>query len=267
MINRFILMTPILLCSFILSASCKTSEPLPEELTEEPSVEPSLSVYPEDIYNCLEKLHTNAALEIDLAIDGLDEKIASAEEQQALLTEMIADIDNAILSLSESVAEEKLETGAYWYFTLPKEEYSLFENEYYEITEFELKWYARVKEGKWELTTKNIMIRDRETGVNGPPDILHGELLLRYSNLDSNRVALVQAKEDCAEILADVLSTKDAWELAETSSLVFIVRGYGLGYEDQLVLGEWTYYSDSDSIEPKSVSARKLKDLLVFEER
>ena len=260
------MITSTVVVLFVLSTSCVVSEPTAEPSLEVPSDESELLTLSQDIGNCLRKLHDSAADEIELEIADLDKQITTIENKGSALIQMIIQIDDAIAGLSEGVAEEKLVTGGYWYYILPEDEYYLFENEYFEISEFELHWHARVKEEKWELTMEKIMVRNKESGVDGPPEILLGELQPLYSGLVSNQSALTQMKEECAEILASVLDNSDTWEIEETSSMVYLVHGYGLGYEDQLVIGEWYYYLDSDSIQPKSPSAEKLKDVLVFEE-
>ena len=265
--NRLVIILTVIVL-FAISTSCVVTEPTvepPIEMPTDEADESELFRLCEDIGNCFRKLHNNAVEEIELEIADLDEQITIIQNKSSALNQMKTQIDDAITYLGEGVAEEKLETGGYWYFILPEDEYHLFETEYYEISEFELHWWARVKEEKWELTTKQIMVRDKETGKDGPPEILLNELQYSHTVLTSNQNSLTQMKEERAEILVSVIDNSDLWEIKETSSMVYLVHGYGLGYEDQLVIGEWYYYLDSDSIQPKSSSAEKLKDVLVFE--
>ena len=53
---------------------------------------------------------------------------------------------------------------------MPKEEFELYQNKYYELVEFYLRWDARTGEGIWALS-KHIRIKDRETGTIGIPEV------------------------------------------------------------------------------------------------
>lgn len=266
MIRRLSLIIAMLLVAFFLSISCAVSEPIPEATPEEAMVEQESLLLTEEVCNCFEELHTNAMDEIDLEIADLDGEIALIEEKATALMQITTQIDDAISILNEEVAKESLKTGMYWYFILPKEEYYMFLNKYFEISEFELRWLARTKEELWELTKRSIKIRDRETGVDGPPHTFEEKLERQYSDLISNKNAMIKAKEEAVEMLAAVLDKANDWGITEISSMVYLISGYGLGYNEQLCLGEWYYYEDSKTVEPKSSSASKLRDMIVAED-
>jgi len=69
-----------------------------------------------------------------------------------------------------------------------------------------------------------------------------------------------------AGALVDLGSQMDTWEVTLQSESVYIVSGYGLGYQEgQLSYGRWYYYQATNSIEPISLASKELKDIITLE--
>ena len=109
----------------------------------------------------------------------------------------------------------------------------------------------------------DIPVRDKETGNKESPELLKEGLGRRKSTLVSKKMAKEDAKELAQNLLNAVLEQQDVWEIRERNKGVYSVIGYGLGYSaEQIVEGEWYYYEDSKTIEPKCPAGIKLRDAI-----
>jgi len=153
------------------------------------------------------------------------------------------------------MAEEELVPGIYWYFNMPEEDFNYFENNYYQLVNFKLVW-QKGGEG-WRLFSE-ISIMDKATKDPGIPAFFEKKVSSSKSHFVSSKIAKEEAKEEASQILTDVLKYKDAWKIMEVQEKVYSISGYGLGYTEQLSVGEWYYYEDPKVIEPKSSASREL---------
>jgi hypothetical protein len=242
-------------------SGCRTQPAAPvEPSTTTPEVP---SVAPE-VVACFNQLHDEAMQQIDAEIADLDSRMAAVVEKKQNLQRLKDRIDNTVARVDEEVAQEELGTGYWWVIDLSEEEFDSYENDYYKLVELDVRWDARPAEGYWEMT-KSIRVEDKETGATGVPEVLLGELEAYQEELSDNKAAEQELQEEAAGVLADVVSHEGDWETEEISEGVYKVSGYGLGYTGQLSLGEWYYYEESDSIEPKSQAAIGLRDALMGE--
>lgn len=240
-------------CQPQLTQSTQTTEP------STPRVEVTTATV--EVVICFNELHNEAMLQIDADIADLDSQITVIEEKEQGLQELKTQLDNVVQELDEEVAQERLRTGGWWEFTMPQEDFGLYENEYYKLVEFHLRWDARVEEGFWELT-KNIRVENKETGLAGVLEVFLGELGMNHGELINRKEIKLQLQSESARILAEIVDHEDDWEIVKMSNGVYEVSGYGLGYTDQPSFGEWYYYEESNSIEPKDQPAIGLRDAL-----
>ncbi len=233
----------------------------PAQITEPPVPKPEIPPITPKVITCLNQLHDESMQQIDADIADLDSRIAVVERKEQGLHELKTQLDDRVESLDMEVAQERLRTGGWWEFTMPQEDFELYEDEYYELVEFDLRWDARVEESIWKLK-KDMAVSDRETGNTGTPQMFLEELSRYRSELVASKEAKLEQKEASDKLLSDVIGTKDAWEIEEISKGVYEIIGYGLGYTDQLSFGEWYYYEESKAIEPRFQAAISLRDAI-----
>jgi hypothetical protein len=242
-------------------SSCQSQSTQPAESTDPSTPLPDGPSVTPQVINCFNQLHNEAMQQIDAGTADLDIQIRVIEEKKHGLQELIAHLDDIVQELDEEVAQERLETGGWWEFTMPQEDLELYENEYYKLVKFDLRWDARVEDGFWKLT-ENIRVENKETGLAGVPDVFLDDLGMHHGELLDRKEAKLELQDESASIFAEIVGYEDDWEIEEMSSGVYEVSGYGLGYTDQLSFGEWYYYEESKSIEPKSQPASSLRDAL-----
>lgn len=241
-----------------LTYGCQPQTTPPIEPSTPAAEVPSVAL---EVVTCFNQLHTEAMQRIDTDTADLDNHITVIKEKEQELQELKTQLDDVVQELDEQVAQERLTTGGWWEFTMPQEDFELYGNEYYELVEFRLRWNARVEEGFWELT-KNIRVENRETGLIGVPEVFLDELEMHHGELIDRKEIKLELQEETARILAEIVDHEDDWEIEEMSRGVYEVSGYGLGYTGQLSFGEWYYYEESNSVEPKNQPAIGLRDAL-----
>lgn len=143
-------------------------------------------------------------------------------------------------------------------------------NEYYELAYFQLLYDYYDVVGQWRTYEEDVHIRDKETSelykhtlLDAASDILaraRQRLIAELTNKSN-------AKEKSTQVLNDVLDCKDSWEIEEVSEKVYLVEGYGLGYEEDLTTGSWYYYIETGSLEPRDSASIKLREILTASPR
>lgn len=240
---------------------CSGCHKQPTPLTEPPAPVPEVPSITPMVINCLDRLHEEAMQQNDADIASLDSQIGYIESKELELEQLKNKIDETVAAVDQEIAQKKLETGGWWVFSLPEDEIDNYKNDYYELVQLDLRWDARMEERIWELK-KDITVRDRETSNEGIPQVFLEELRWHQGELIAVKEAKIEEKEVSDSVLSDVIKHVDDWELDEISKGVYEVGGYGLGYTGQLSIGEWFYYEESNSIEPKTQSAISLRDVL-----
>lgn len=245
--RKFKVSLSALLCLTLLSANCSLidKEALINEVTE-----------------CFYELNDKALEEINKDIDILEDQLAIVEDKEDALNEIIYFSEDVVSYYNESVAAEKVENEWYYQFILTAEDCSDYSNEFYEIIEFELTWM--VKTNSWNLN-RIIVVRDRETGAQGDIYVIETMLNTTKSALIDKRNIELTKKENVNQLLVDVLEHQDEWQVHKIDNDIYSVSGYGLGYTQQLIDGEWYYYQNASIIEPVSSQSTKLRDALTGE--
>jgi len=221
----------------------------------------------EDITASLTRLHDSAMPEITSEIETLDSRIAKVDEKIDALMEIEGAIDEAISCRNAEMKEKVPPPSAryIWYVELTEEECAVFDNEYYEVVEFDLSWQWLDEAEKWEIYSEKVQIRDKETSdsyKHTTLDTIIDSLAKEKSRLIARRTDKSNAKEKSIQVLDDALDNKDLWEIEEVSEKVYLVKGYGLGYGEQLVAGNWYYYEETESLEPRDSASVRLRDIL-----
>ena len=146
----------------------------------------------EEAVNCFCELCDEAACEIDEDISALNEQLAWVGQKEDALTEITYDLDAIVAAVNWQVSNEKLETGAWWEYIMTPDQYDLYSNAHYSLEEFELTWAADMSEGIWVLNS-SIVIKDRETGAKGTPELLDEMLTSRKTQLTDQKTAATDA--------------------------------------------------------------------------
>jgi hypothetical protein len=215
----------------------------------------------EEAVNCFCEFCDEAAGEIDEDISALNEQLAWVGQKEDALADITHDLDAIVTTVDWQVSNEKLETGAWWEYIMTPDQCDLYSNAHYSLEEFDLHWAADMSEGIWVLNS-SIVIKDRETGAKGTPELLHEMLTSRKTRLTDQTAAATDNKENIDRTLIDVVEQKDNWQVREVESQVYSISGYGLGYTEQLIDGEWYYYQAGGVIEPMSSASSRLMDLM-----
>lgn len=238
----------ILLVIALLCTSCgKAAAPPPER--------PAVS---EEVVTYLIELNDKAMQEMTAKIADLDKQIAEIEEKETYLHEIKSKIDREIIYSEEKMAEMKEKIGRYWIWSVPEENLKSFENKCYQLVKFEL-----VYTGAEGTHFDEISIMDKETGETATPESFETDLR-EIKKIYANRKTIkLKAQQEANQILSDVLQSKDTWKVNERDNGVYSISGYGLGYTDQLSIGEWYYYESSKTIEPMSAASIRLKDAII----
>jgi len=257
------LMLPLLFVGLVLSGACAscTGGSVPVE----PATGSSCSL--EDIAASLTELHDAAMPEIADEIEALDSRIAKFDEKLDALIEIEGEINRKISSCDLSVKEEgKPPSSRYiWYVEYTEEECAVFDNAYYEVVEFDLQWQWLDEAEKWEIYSEKVEVRDKETldlYKHTTLDTVIDILAKGKSSLIVEQTDISNAKEKSIQVLNDALDNKDIWEIEEVSEKVYLVKGYGLGYGEQLATGNWYYYEGTESLEPVDSASARLSDVL-----
>jgi len=258
------LMLILLFVGLVLSGACVscTGGSVP--------VEPAagFSCSSEDIAASLTELHDAAMPEITGEIEALDSRIAKFDEKLDALMDIQAEINEEISYHDSSVKEEGKPSSSrcIWYVEYTEEERALyFYNEYYEVVEFDLTWQWLDEAEKWEIYSEKVEVRDKETSdlyKHTTLDTVIDILAKGKSSLIAEQVDIADTKEKSIRVLNDALDNKDIWEIEEVSEKVYLVKGYGLGYGEQLATGNWYYYEETESLEPVDSASARLRDVL-----
>lgn len=238
----------ILLVIALLCTGCgKAATPPPET--------PAVS---EEVVSYLIELNDKAMQEMTTEIADLDEKIAGIEEKEACLHAIKSKIDAAVKASEEEMAEREEREGWYWRYSASEEDLKFFENECYQLVKFEL-----VYTGAEGTHFDDISIMDKETGETATPESFETDLHETKKNYANRKTIKLKAQQEANQILTDVLQSKDTWKVNKRDNGVYSISGYGLGYTDQLSIGEWYYYEYSKTIEPMSAASIRLKDAII----
>ena len=223
----------------------------------------------EDIVASLTRLHNAAMPEITGGIETLDSRIAKVDEKIDALIEIEEIINEEIDWWCYDLKQRGGSPGGerfVWYVEYTEEESKqYFSNEYYEVVEFKLYWQWSNEEEEWETYSEKAQVRDKETSdsyKHTTLDTVIDNLAKEESRLIANRTDKSNAKEKSIQVLDDALDNKDLWEIEEVSEKVYLVKGYGLGYGEQLVAGNWYYYEETESLEPRDSASVRLRDIL-----
>lgn len=221
----------------------------------------------EDIVTSLTKIHDTAMPEITEEIGALNSRIDRIDEKMGALEEIGSDIDREISYQNRDMQQEVAPPSSryIWYVEYTEEDCAFFDNEYYEVVEFDLTWQWLDKAEKWEIYSQKVQVLDKEASytykyrlLDTAAGILDGakQRLVNERNDKSN------AKEKSIQMLNDVLDCNDLWEIEEVSEKVYLVNGYGLGYGEQLATGNWYYHKETGYLEPQDPASALLRDIL-----
>ncbi len=221
----------------------------------------------EDIVTSLTKIHDAAMPEITDEIDALNSRIDRIDEKMDALEEIRSDIDREIFYHNRDMQQEVAPPSSryVWYVEYTEEDCAFFDNEYYEMVEFDLQWQWLDEAEKWEIYSQKVQVRDKEASHTYKYRLLDtaaGSLDGAKQRLVNERNDKSNAKEKSIQMLNDALANKDVWEIEEVSEKVYLVNGYGLGYGEQLAMGSWYYYEDTASLEPIDSASMRLRDIL-----
>lgn len=244
------LILAVLVTTVILLGACTKPAPPPE-----------ITLTSEEVLACLTELNSNAIQEIAPQIADLDKKIAGVEEKEAKLAEIKAKIDETIAYLDEEMAEKYIQDYFYWVFTMPEENLEFYQNEYYALVTFEIQYHYSQEGPPWNIF-QDIIIMDKASEVKGTPETFEKHLAVEKSAYVREKTAKLEAAEKASKVLTDMHQYADSWEIREESKEIYSIRGYGLGYTDQLTTGKWLYYMGPKTMEPNSPDSIRLKDIL-----
>ncbi len=245
-------LTVIPLVIALLFTGCgKAATPLPD------TVAVPEEVVAEKVVSSLIELNDNAMHEIASEIADLDKKIAEIEEQEVDLHAIKSKVDREITASEEFVSEQAERMGWYWTWSMPEENLKYFGNKCYELVKLEL-----VYTGAEGEHFDDIAIRDKETGDTGTPESFEADLHAYKSAHVNRKTAKLRVQEEANQILSDVFESKDVWKVSEIDNGIYAITGYGLGYTEQLSIGEWYYYESGKTIEPISPASIKLRDAI-----
>ena len=221
----------------------------------------------EDIATSLTKLHNAAMPEITDEIDALNSQIDRIDEKMDALEEIRSDIDSEVSYWNLDVQGEgaPISWRDLWVLEYTEEDCAFFDNEYYEMVEFDLTWQWLDEAEKWEIYSQKVQVRDKETSHAYKYmflDTAAGSLDGAKQRLVNERNDKSNAKEKSIQVLNDALDNKDLWEIEKISEKVYLIKGYGLGYGEQLAMGSWYYYEDTASLEPIDSASMRLRDIL-----
>lgn len=237
----------ILLVIALLCTSCgKAVTPPPDT--------PAVS---EELVSYLIQLNNKAMQEITAEIAKVDKQIAEVEEKEVYLHEIKSKIDMYIIASEEEMAEREVRRGWFWTYSVPEENLKFFSNKCYQLVKLEL-----VYTGAEGAHFDEISIMDKETGDTGTPESFETDLSETKKIYVNRKTAKLRAQEEANQILSDVLRSRDTWKVTEIDNGIYSISGYGLGYTDQLSIGEWYYYEFSKTIEPMSPASIKLRDAI-----
>lgn len=269
------LMLTLLFVGLVLLGGCVSDTD-----SSTPVEPPKVSLYnSEDIAASLTRLHSAAIPEITDEIEVLDSKIAKYDEKIEALVQIQGDITEA-LSYYDSMIKKADSPSSNGYVIYDEEERALWfyqggavmtvvgnfpVNEYYEVAEFDFEWQWFREAGRWEIYNERVQVRDKETSHtynHTMLDTVIDNLAKEKSRLVAEQTDISNAKEKSIQVLNDVLDSKDLWEIEEVSKKVYLIRGYGLGYGEDLAMGNWYYYEETESLEPRDSASSMLKDVL-----
>jgi len=241
-------LTIILLVIALLCTGCgKAAAPPPDTLAVS-----------EEVVSYLIELNNEAMQEITVEIADADRQIAEIEKKEVYLHEIKSKIDREIIATEEEMAEREERVGLYWIYSVPEENLKFFENECYQLVKLELVYTAA--EG---AHFDDLSIMDKEIGDTGTPESFEIDLRVTKKNYVNRKTVKLKTQQEANQILDGVLQSKDAWEVNEIDNGIYSISGYGLGYTDQLSIGEWYYYESSKTIEPMSPASIRLKDAII----
>ncbi len=222
----------------------------------------------EDIATSLTKIHDAAMPEITDEIDALNSRIDRIDEKMGALEEIGSDIDREISYQNRDMQQEVAPPSSryIWYVEYTEEDCAFFDNEYYEMVEFDLTWQWLDEAEKWEIYSQKVQVRDKEASHTYKLMFLDTTAV---DSLDRAKQRLVNerndksnTKEKSIQMLNDALANKDVWEIEEVSEKVYLVNGYGLGYGKQLATGNWYYHEETGYLEPRDPASVLLRDIL-----
>jgi len=222
----------------------------------------------EDIVASLTRLHDAAMPEITEEIDALNSQIDRIDEKMDALEEIRSDIDSAISYWNLDVQREgaPISWRALWYIEYTDEDCKVFDNEYYEVVKFYLQWQWLEEMEKWEIYSEEVLVRDKETSHTYKRMFLD---TVAVDKLDETKQRLVDERNDKSnaklksiQVLNAALANRDVWEIEEVSEKVYLVKGYGLGYAEDLTTGNWHYHEDTGYLEPRDPASVLLSDIL-----
>ncbi len=110
-----------------------------------------------------------------------------------------------------------------------------------------------------------LRVFDQETPASYKWKAIKSELTSRKSALEQQRKAVVDTARRNTSTLSDVIQHSGDWKVRKLGTDAYSISGYGLGWNDGLTEGTWTYHQSSKRAFPADAQSEALRKIIAGE--
>lgn len=197
-------------------------------------------------------------------IQVLDEDITRMDKDYYAVLVKIKALESLIAPAMQWVEFHKTQSydaGAMWIKEVTSEGLSQLANDQYKVNKLELV----AKEGGhnvgWQFS-QTLTVTDVASGRSYDAASLLDDLKKQKATWEDRRKEKIASRDLATSTMANVLKFVSQWKVEKYNAETFLIKGAGLGWQDKLVDGTWTYYIKEEQAQPNGKPAEDLQKVI-----
>jgi pSer/pThr/pTyr-binding forkhead associated (FHA) protein len=215
-----------------------------------------------EVVDSLMQMNTAAIDGVGLEIDEIGRQVREIEDDLLKLEQVATPAEEWVEHQESKVTEYN--KGTSWNMRVAQDGLDRLKNDRYQVTKLE--YSVSHANTPQEKTSSVIEVTDLNTGSKYDLETITNTLEERKAKLAQQARMRGEKGELAIATFKEVMEGWEGWEIEKTSSKsTYIVSGHGLGWDDGLTVGSWTYYRETGEIVPRDNKSEALKDVLLAE--
>lgn len=218
-----------------------------------------------EVVDSLMSVNTIALDNVESELDSLDQELYAVEEKLLKLEQVVSP---ALAWVADEIENQKsrAEEGlAVRDIPVPPEEFAHLQNDQYWVTTLELLVEGV---GTTDLEFSSVIkVTDltAQTREHRLWEEVDSELRAQKSTLEQEWQTELDRAELSILTFMDVMDRWEDWNVERIDDGVYSISGLGLGWDQELTSGQWTYYQDSGEVIPADSQGEALEKILTVE--
>jgi hypothetical protein len=206
--------------------------------------------------NAFIPLYETGIDQIDVELNNIDEQRYSMEVSLLKLEQVVT----PALEWLEFQETQNFKTGN-WLVNITPEGLARLKNDQYSAIKVE--FFINDVGTPYQDISSTIMVTDLTKGTTNNWEDVKFNLEYTKSSREKQWRETLKYRELSTTTINNLVKNWQNWEVRNINQTIYEINGIGLGWDDRLVVGSWTYNQDNKELIPLDEPGRALRKVLI----